>query len=171
VLTMASKPRHRTWRRTTQGRAKDLVSNALKRDKEKGFKSPRVIDWEDVAALIEAGKCEVTGVTFDLAPPNKDRRVNPQSPSIDKLDHRKPYVPNRGPRNWRLVTTVYNLGRQQLSDQDLAKLIVDPIILSRGVIPWPEYDPRHWHLNQLGQAIKQQMVSRLLIPFPAATAA
>jgi hypothetical protein len=128
---------HKANLEKANGRAKKIVSNALRRDLKRGFPSARVIDWQQVAQLIDAGRCESTGVRFDLSSPKNGQRVNPLAPSIDKVNPKKPYQPNRGRRNWQLTTTAYNLSRGELSAPEFLATVVHPVQAKAGANPFP----------------------------------
>jgi hypothetical protein len=164
--------RNRQWRKDNQYnskmRAGRLVHDAITRDRKRDFPTPntsRIKAWKkEVAKLIEAGRCEATGVEFDLSPPKKGQLRNPRSPSIDKINPKKPYLPTRGPRNWRLVTTAYNLARAAMSDDEHVEIVVDPLILSRGANPYPLWSQMGQLLHTIGNCLWHQTMFRLLIP-------
>jgi hypothetical protein len=89
-----------------EGRAKLLVNGARHRGKNfDGLSVARIAD------AIRAGKCEVTGVAFELDEwPDSDK--NPYAPSLDRIDPSRGYSDD----NVRVVIWAYNLLKGQLSD-------------------------------------------------------
>lgn len=153
---------------TTSGRAKKLVYKALYRDRQRGFTSAIKIPWQEVAALIEAGTCEATGVSFDLSQPPEGQHYNPRSPSIDRIDHEKPYQPDGEPRNWRVVITAYNIARHELTDGEHERLIINPMVLRKGANPFPLLTPQGRALDDIARGVIKRAFSALLIPLPQA---
>ena len=70
-------------RTTPDGRAKFLIKSAVYREKNKMTKVTVTVDW--VAERIRKGKCELTGLDFDLKPSTITRH-NPYAPSLDRID-------------------------------------------------------------------------------------
>jgi hypothetical protein len=153
----------RQRREAPERRAKQLVHDALRRDQKRGFKSLRVIDWEQVAQLIEAGQCEATSVSFELGPPSRGRTRNFLSPSIDKINSKKPYQPNRGGRNWKLVTTAFNIAHSELSDPEFLDIVARPRLAADGANPFPLDTPAGDACHKLGKAIRKRSRRVLMI--------
>ena len=74
-----------------------LIGHARNRARQK--KLPFDLCEEDILPAFEAGRCQVTGITFVMDPPR-----NPRSPSLDRIDSKKGYVKE----NVRLVLAAIN---------------------------------------------------------------
>jgi hypothetical protein len=114
-------PNVRRYRQTATGRAAQLQSNAKRRAQEKGI--PFDLDRLDLIERITAGRCEVTGLPFDLA---AGAGLNPWAPSIDRIDSTKGYTPD----NVQVVVSAYNIAKGPWSDDvlpTLARAIVDTV--------------------------------------------
>jgi hypothetical protein len=84
------------WRRQSRGAA--LVRLAHHRAKAKGL--PCTLDPKAVQAVIDSGECQMTGVPFNL-----DGGRTWDSPSLDRIDNSKGYVPG----NVRVVLYCINV--------------------------------------------------------------
>lgn len=106
----ANRVRCRTNYATPKWRAKSLCRSASLRSARRGI--PFHLKWQEIQRIIENGRCEVTGIPFDLTP-NEDGGPSPYAPSIDQV------VPGLGytPDNIRVVVLIYNLAKGQWSDQ------------------------------------------------------
>ena len=109
-MAMTANQRHTTYKMTPQGRANVLLGHARRRAQARG--GVCTVTVEQVASVIEAGHCQLTGLPFDLSPPSSTFR-NPYSPSIDRID---PTNPSYTPDNTRIVLTWINVA---LSDYGL----------------------------------------------------
>jgi len=96
---------------SSYGRATKLIENAQVRlkNEEKFDLTP---EW--VAKKIEHGRCEVTGIPFDLTPPIGHRR-NKYAPSLDRIDNSKGYTQN----NVKVVIWFYNMAKNEYSHDEL----------------------------------------------------
>jgi hypothetical protein len=65
-----------------------LIRGAKRRAAQKGLECDLTVDW---ASARWTGKCEITGIPFDLALPGKPGG-RPFSPSIDRIDSTKGYT-------------------------------------------------------------------------------
>ncbi|WP_247888954.1 hypothetical protein [Azospirillum brasilense] len=86
----------RRWRR--ENRASALVRLAAFRAKQKGL--PCTLDVQEIQAIIDAGECQMTGITFNL-----DDGRTWDSPSLDRIDCSKGYTPE----NTRVVLYCINV--------------------------------------------------------------
>ena len=63
---------------------------------------------------IEAGRCEVTGVTFDFTSPGFNK-VNKYAPSLDRTVKERGYTPE----NTKVVVWFYNTAKNCFSHNEL----------------------------------------------------
>lgn len=61
---------------------------------------------EEIHARIARGACEMTGLAFSMNPTGMVR-VDPFSPSLDRLDPRRGYTP----KNVRVVVAAFNFAK------------------------------------------------------------
>lgn len=111
---------------TPKGRAAVLFSGARARARKKN--EPFLLTIERVESAITAGRCERTGIAFELIErfSATGRQSNPRSPSIDKIDSFKPYSND----NVQVVCSWYNKAKEQLSDAELyqfCKIVVQSV--------------------------------------------
>lgn len=90
-----------------RGRAYLLLKSARRRANAKGIPYKINIDW--LLPRLEQGCCEVTGIPFDLAPPERGQTVHPWSPSLHRENPEEGYTPN----NTYVVCSAYNNARGQ----------------------------------------------------------
>jgi hypothetical protein len=91
----------RVYRQTPNGRANKLLHNAKSRAKRKNIEFS--ISEEFVRDKIAIGKCELTGLSFDLTI-SKTTKDNPFAPSLDRIDPNKGYTEE----NTRLILWAAN---------------------------------------------------------------
>lgn len=96
-------------------RAKILLRAAINRSKKSGGKVTITLD--SVIQKLKDGKCELTGLPFDLSPPNGTQK-NPFAPSLDKIDSKNK---NYEHGNVRVVLQSVNMA---LSEYGLDHLIL-----------------------------------------------
>ena len=109
-MAMTANQRHAAYKMTPLGRANVLLGHARRRAEAKG--AACTVTAEQIASVIEAGHCQLTGLAFDLSPPTGTLR-NAYAPSIDRIDASNPsYTPD----NVRIVLTWINIA---LSDYGL----------------------------------------------------
>jgi hypothetical protein len=108
-------------RQKPESRASELLagarSRALKTDIECN------LTFDDVYPAIAAGRCQKTGVLFDLTP-HPGLRRHPLAPSIDRIDSAKGYTRD----NIQIVCGWYNMAKQDLSEAemlDFCRRVVD----------------------------------------------
>jgi hypothetical protein len=97
-----SNKRNAAQRLRNKGRARELLTNAKNRAKEKNLDFNLTKLW--VLQKLDAGVCELSGIPFDLQPTDKTH-FNPFSPSIDKIDAKKGYTFD----NSRVIITSLNM--------------------------------------------------------------
>jgi hypothetical protein len=98
-------------------RALALWHRARKRSRHAGLPFNLTVEW--IAERLRTGRCEVTGLPFDLASPDR----GPWSPSLDRLERNGPYAPE----NVRVVVWIYNLSKNKFGHADvllMAKALV-----------------------------------------------
>lgn len=123
----ANRTKTAAYRQTAIGRARLLLFFATKRAGEADRECS--LDVHDIAARIAAGKCEVTGLPFDLKPTGNKHRSNPWAPSLDRRDSFGGYTAN----NVQVVVAAYNYAKSEWSGDvllRLARAIVDAALKS-----------------------------------------
>lgn len=104
--------RMRNYHASQNGRARDLHRSAMKRANIKGINFN--ISLEHIRILLALGKCQRSGIHFDLSMENKGNVMrNPFAPSLDRIDNSKGYEPD----NIQLVCNLYNAGKGQHTDE------------------------------------------------------
>ena len=109
----------RKYRQAPHGRAVQLHANAKRRAEDKGIAFD--LDRIDLIERIAAGRCEATGLPFDMATGDG---LNPWAPSLDRKDSAGGYTAD----NVQVVCTAYNLAKGPWGDDvlmTLARAIVD----------------------------------------------
>lgn len=109
----------RAYRQAPHGRAVQLHANAKRRAEDKGIVFD--LDRLDLIERINAGRCEVTGLPFDLA---AGTGLNPWAPSLDRKNSSGGYTP----ANVQVVVSAYNIAKGPWGDDvllRLARAIVD----------------------------------------------
>ena len=99
-------------RRTPKLFASKLLHSCKARSREKQWEFGLTLDW--IKEKLENGICEVTGVSLDFTK-SEAFHVSPFSPSIDRIDSSKPYIPE----NCRVVCMIYNVCKGQWQDSDV----------------------------------------------------
>ena len=100
-----------------RGRALLLLKSAKRRATAKGLEYSLNLDW--IMLRLTAGRCEATGVEFDLSAPQVGHTINPWSPSLHREDITRGYTPT----NTFLVCSAFNVARGQWSKEVFDKLI------------------------------------------------
>lgn len=72
------------------------------RTKATGQECTISLEW--MLRKLRHGKCELTGIPFDLSPV-RDYHINPLSPSIDRIDNNVGYTES----NCRMLVTAMNV--------------------------------------------------------------
>ena len=101
---------------------KILLRRARKNAEKKGRSF--CITEEYLSTLLEPMVCQVTGVKLRWDP---DISKDPLCPSLDRIDSNKGYTPE----NTRIVSWIYNLGRNSYTDDEFMELLVKPLYESR----------------------------------------
>lgn len=113
TFRLKSNVRSRNFYNSNEGRAKTLLNSARNR----AHKYPEFdLDENFILDKIITGRCEVTGLPFDMSSPSKTSK-NPYSPSIDRIDNTKGYTKE----NTRIVLWQVNLMHGELSDDEFFK--------------------------------------------------
>lgn len=110
-----------------ESRSQKLVKAALRRSRLANVPFDLTTDW--CLRKIAAGRCEVTGIEFDLVFRNNSR--SPWAPSIDRIEPSRGYVQD----NCRVVVWAFNAAKQEWTDAEvlqLAKSIVGSANLRLG---------------------------------------
>lgn len=103
--------RYRERVRTVDGRADRLFQSAKSRAKKKH--ASFTLLREDVLQMLVVGKCQRSGIPFDLRT-TRDASRNPFAPSLDRIDNNKGYDPD----NVVCVCTMFNNGKGEHSELD-----------------------------------------------------
>ena len=96
-------------------RAYELWKGAKDRAAIKGIEFSLSRDF--VVSAVARGRCQVTGLPFDLV--LKAKRMGSFSPSIDRIDPQFGYVPG----NVQIVVWIYNRAKGDGSHEDVLKLM------------------------------------------------
>jgi hypothetical protein len=83
-------PSSHDWKRTIEGRASVLFSNAKSRCKDKGVELHITQEW--IREHLRRGTCELTGIPFNLEPPSEGLTRLPDAPSLDRINKHKNYT-------------------------------------------------------------------------------
>jgi len=113
--------KNRNFRQSIKGRAWQLRQTAAGRS-VKRTGSECTVSLEKIIEGIEKGYCCQTGIAFNLIdPPPSGMSKHPYAPSMDQI------IPNGGynDANIQIVCWAYNIGKQQMSDDEYKKYILD----------------------------------------------
>ena len=108
----SEKRRMRRYYETPRGRAV-VLRTAAKRRKGDGLFS---VDW--LESKIRAGRCEVTGIEFDLSRPESGSQ-NPLAPSIDRIDSSLGYTEG----NVQVVLFAFNAFKAEMRQEQALELL------------------------------------------------
>lgn len=122
---MGTKEYHKLWKReyrkTTVGKAGQLLGSAKSRASKKGLEVTITKEW--VLEKLNLGICEVSGLFFDMSPSGRKNR-NPKSPSIDRINSNLGYTPE----NSRVILLSINDALNQYGLEhflEMAKAVID----------------------------------------------
>lgn len=73
------------------------------------------LDPADIASVIEAGRCQATGLPFDLLRAGLRGHTRPFAPTLDRINPKRGYVLS----NVRVVAAAYNQARGTWGDDVL----------------------------------------------------
>jgi hypothetical protein len=107
--------RERDARRRLQKRAQCLINGARTRSKSKGIAFALDSFEAELQARIDAGRCELSGILFDLSPGRK-----PNSPSLDRINPAFGYIPD----NVRLICYALNAALGDWGEAALAPIMI-----------------------------------------------
>lgn len=94
-----------------------MLNNARARAKDKGLELTITREW--LIERLEAGRCAVTEIEFDLSVKLRGSgRMDPWSPSLDRIDSAQGYTPE----NCRLVVWMFNAAKHIGSDADVRRM-------------------------------------------------
>jgi len=120
--TALNRKRTAAYRQTPRGRAGLLIWFAAKR--AKASQREFSLDVQNIADRIAKGRCEVTGLAFDMSPGPDKHHANPWAPSLDRRDSAGGYTTE----NVQVVCAAYNYAKSEWSADvllRLARAIVD----------------------------------------------
>ncbi len=75
---------------------------------------------ESILAKIEGGKCEKTGLPFEIREENERHKKRAFIPSPDRIDNSKGYEPD----NVQWVLFIYNMMKNNFDDADVAHFVL-----------------------------------------------
>lgn len=104
---------------TVEGRAARMFSACRARCKHSGIEFNLTKEW--ILNKLIAGKCEATGIPFDLSlPPRKERgsRTRAFAPSLDRVQCGAGYTTD----NVRVTVFIFNVAKSDFSDTELLTL-------------------------------------------------
>lgn len=110
--------------RTARGRASALCAQARRRAKKLGVKFDLDVDW--FYRRIKEGRCELTGLKFQLGP-YQNKRTNPWAPSPDRIQPGGDYTKE----NCRLVLYWINNALNEFGEATL-EVIASRILKTKG---------------------------------------
>jgi hypothetical protein len=113
------------WRDARRTKPESRTSQLLTstRNRARKYDIKFTLLYDDVYPFVVAGKCQKTGLLFNLTA-HANYRVHPFAPSLDRIDPKKGYVKG----NVQIVVWAYNSARNQWGDDvllTLARAIVD----------------------------------------------
>ena len=120
VKPEVNRERCKRYANTEKGRAVLLLKNAKDRAKRQGV--PYELDLDFVLERLRFGKCEITGLEFELSL-SKKYKANPLGPSLDRI------IPSKGytKENVRMVCFGINVMHHDWSD-DLMLRFAEKIV-------------------------------------------
>lgn len=107
-----------------KGLLSQWISDIKNRSKKKGWDFDITTDFIRKLFSEQDGKCAVTKIPFTFNPIKRNirnRRKDPFSPSIDRINSSKGYTKD----NVRLVCIIVNLALNEFGDQDFSKMCVE----------------------------------------------
>ena len=108
--------KRRVYRSTVKGKAHVLYDSARKRAVKKNLEFSITREW--IHAKLIIGKCELSGLLFDLSL-SKDTRTHPYGPSIDRIDSRRGYTED----NCRIICWALNLAFNQWGEVTFTEIV------------------------------------------------
>ena len=103
-------------RDTIRGRSLQLTRGSKARAFKKGIEHSLTPEW--IAAKLDKGLCEVTGIPFVLKGGRENGFVRPFTPSLDRTDPTKGYTAD----NVKVVCWIYNSAKGVGTHEDVIKL-------------------------------------------------
>jgi hypothetical protein len=103
---------------TPIGRSKRLICAIIHSKNGKRKNLEKTLTYENILPILEAGKCQLTGLPFDFKPAKNTYR-NPRSPSIDRIDSQKGYFPD----NVRVVLCSVNEALGEYEDDVMLPIL------------------------------------------------
>lgn len=116
LLKNHQKKKSATWKGVAYLIHKHMKENSIK----KGF------NWDDswwsaeiIEEIITNGRCEKTGMPFDITLESRHHKKRPFTPSPDRIDNERGYEP----ANVQWVVFMYNLMKNNFDDKDVDKFV------------------------------------------------
>jgi hypothetical protein len=119
---MASTEQRHKYKSTIRGRATVLIGNAKTRCKKKGIEFQLTLEW--VEKHLNRGTCELTGIPFNLKPPNKNATRRPDAPSLDRINKNKNYTEE----NTRVILWAVNCALSEYGTEEMLPILKAMII-------------------------------------------
>ena len=90
-----------------------MIMSGIRQRTKRANLPPTQITMQWVERQIEKGVCAATGIPFELADGIGPEKVNPYTPSADRIDPRKGYTY----RNTQIVIWAYNRAKGEYADR------------------------------------------------------
>lgn len=118
LCKLCSKQAALDWRNQPKGRARQMVTTAMKRAYEKGWDFDLTPEW--VQPKLEVGLCEVTKLPLELSGGEYKGygHFRPWTPSLDRIDPTKGYTTD----NVQVVCWIYNQAKGVGTHADVLRL-------------------------------------------------
>lgn len=125
------------WLRSARGRLSSIVTAAVSRGRKYNRKVTINLEWALKEYKKQQGKCAMTGIQFSFDRKQGNRVYNPFSPSIDRIDSNKGYIPD----NCRIVCTIVNIALNRFGDEPFRIMCENYIKQQKSLSPRPVVGP------------------------------
>ncbi len=116
LLKTHRKKKSTTWKGVAYFIYKHMKEHSIKRGHnwDDSWWSPSIIE-----EIITNGRCEKTGMPFDITLESRHYKKRPFTPSPDRIDNERGYEP----ANVQWVVFMYNLMKNNFDDKDVDKFV------------------------------------------------